>query len=77
MIEGLKKLDILIVEDRHKKELYNAIKKYFDWDIGTYNSIWMKKIIPGTNPGEKSDNESISNSKKRIHFILEQINSVL
>jgi hypothetical protein len=55
MVEGLKNLNILVIEKGQMKKVFYSMKKYFAPDIGTYESIftmpklykedWMK---PGT-----------------------------
>jgi len=47
VIEALKSKGLLEVKARENKELYEAIKVSFGWDIGTYNSIFDIKALNG------------------------------
>lgn len=43
MIEVLADQLLITYENRQRKKLYNAMKPYFNWDIGTYQSIFNYK----------------------------------
>lgn len=65
MIEGLKKLNILVTGNRQNKKLFDAITNYFGRNIGTYNSVMIPKL---------TFEDEIQKAEKKIQFILNQIN---
>lgn len=65
MVEGLKKLNILVTGNRQNKKLFDAITNYFGRNIGTYNSVMIPKL---------TFEDEIQKAEKKIQFILNQIN---
>ncbi len=65
MIEGLKRNDLLIIPRRKFKKFFLSLKDYFDWYIGSYQSINDANII-------KCENE-ISEVEKIISKIRDKI----
>jgi hypothetical protein len=65
MIDVLKDMGILTIENRKRKAIYEALKIYFDRDIGSYQGIFDYK-----RDKDKPDYESV---KERIAFVLTNI----
>lgn len=64
MIKVLNEMQLLTIENRGRKSFYNALKKYFNRNIGSYPSIFDYEINP------VSDKEDIKTVQTKINFIL-------
>lgn len=64
MLEELIEMQFLAIENRGKKSFYNALKEFFDRDIGSYQSIFDYKL------NHDSDKDEIKNIKTKLNFIL-------
>lgn len=67
MIEVLIEMQLLVIENRGRNSLYNALKLYFNRNIGTYPSIFDYKL------NSISDKEEIKSVKTKINFILKNL----
>jgi len=68
IIEVLIKKKMFTIENRQRQKIYDAMKKYFDRDIGTKQSIFDPSI------NEKSDRLDFESIELKINFILSRIN---
>lgn len=69
MIEALKAYTppLITYGDRERKALHEAMKNYFNSNIGTSNSIFQYDYCP------KRDRESLNGASARIDYILENL----
>lgn len=75
MIEALKELDILYLEERQSQQFYDAMNDYFKWDLGAKWFLFDPKTISlNDEPGRVNDKPNIEKAKKRIQLIIGQIN---
>jgi len=70
IIEVLIKKKMFTIENRQRQKIYDAMKKYFDRDIGTKQSIFDPSI------DEISDRLDFESIELKINFILSGINSI-
>lgn len=72
MLEALAQSQPLLITiiDGEKKALYNALKEYFNRDIGSYNSIFQCNFNPESDPVEK---QNLGKFKVRIKHILDKL----
>ncbi len=61
MVEALINLGIIIINDRERMSLYNAMTNYFDWNIGRYQGIFDSKSLVEDN---------IKKAEQRISVLL-------
>lgn len=59
MIEALKDKNLLNIIDGHHSELFRAIDNFFDWNIGSYNSIFQTYDFKPGNSKCKKDFEIV------------------
>jgi len=67
MLESLIEESLLTIESRQRKAMYKSMVQFFDWEIGSYQSIFDYKI---NIVADKIDIDSINT---KIHYILEDI----
>ena len=67
MINVLIKKGMFTIENRQRQNIYNAMKKYFNRDIGTKQSIFDYKYVPVGNPDFESFELRIDNLLVRLN----------
>lgn len=67
MIEALKEMGLLTIENRRGKSFYNALKEYFNRNIGSYQSIFDYKL---NSEIDQAENQTI---RTKINYILRNL----
>ena len=65
LFRDLSKREILIIADRQKKNIYNALKAFLGREIGTYNSIFSSFTYT-----EEKHRDDLNSITKRMDFVL-------